>query len=530
MNDIELIKLQRLFSKVDQKDAASLYKWFTDHSYLNISDHALVMDRCTRKVRELRILAGLKGRKPTTNKRPVTIKIQIAELPTNWRTKEWLESYINKYGTMAVQRATGLSVSRFYEIVHKLNVKIKGRTESKNPNCTKAWCHKHYVELGLSLRQCAKLAGITHPRFADWLVKFKIPIRPRYLKSKTQLPFSFKVFIAKLSKQKIVRQVILYPAHIHVRYHDETTARYHFKSIPANDWTIEHVPKIAYQYHDGISDNRYSAHIIITRSSLDRANRFERDLALHAFNKLITKRGWVWPLFPDDVLANDLRSLYREKENSYIKGGSFTVLNKGPGKILLQHFFDLSHIWDSVLRKPRVTYNMIKSLYNTRKDVNLSNLIKTIARHGVKHKLKLPNPTLYRFLFQKLKIDGPVLDLHVGSGARAIGCALANLQYLHLNDTRFIQAVELGFDTLLNVNHDSYDNRNVNRLGLVIGDEDLGEFSIETALKYADKARRILVYVPREKKEEYRVAYQPTSIIKIITNPIKQDPNYFFLW
>jgi hypothetical protein len=155
---------------------------------------------------------------------------------------------------------------------------------------------------------------------------------------------------------------------------------------------------------------------------------------------------------------------------------------------------------------------------------NTANFIMEFTR---RHKLKMPNPSLYRFLFKRLGIKGRVLDLFVGNGAHAIGCAMNNLEYVHLNDDRFNRAVDLGFADFMNLRHGTYDN---GLTDLVLCDGDLEEHNIDEAMSYADRTKQILAYVPREKKREYEIKYRPRSIIKVITTPVPRDPNYYFLW
>ena len=77
------------FKKVDIKNATEVKKWFTTYDYLTVYDHAFIMERCTRYVRELKIFAGLKGKRPTTRTRSSNRKNQGYHYHENGYTIEF---------------------------------------------------------------------------------------------------------------------------------------------------------------------------------------------------------------------------------------------------------------------------------------------------------------------------------------------------------------------------------------------------------------------------------------------------------
>ena len=166
-----------LFASVDINDHNSLKQWFSSNQHLSIYDHAQIMGKCTKIVSKLRQSVGLGKRGPTKPARVSARTIGPAVIPTNWKDKDWLEDSLRKYSASALIRAIGISRFAFYRHLNKIGYKLAKGNYSKNPCCTKAWCHRHYVELRYTLEECAALAHISRPKFADWLVKFKIPIR-----------------------------------------------------------------------------------------------------------------------------------------------------------------------------------------------------------------------------------------------------------------------------------------------------------------------------------------------------------------
>lgn len=533
IEDQELNKLKRLWSRIDTSDKEKVRKWFESYPYFSITDHAIIMERCTARVRELRASCGLKGRGPTTTKRTKQIPLNLGNIPDNWRTKEWLEPNIKTHGIHVIARSVGVSEVTIRKLMDRYGIKGRGR-KSNNPCCTQAWCHKHYVDLQLSAPQCAKLAGITRARFADWLVKFKIPARPIHVKQdcNIQLKFHFKVLINKLMADPNVKEVRIHKSHLCIKHQDNLYSRYIFSKMAQEDWKFDKAPPIINQY-DNDFVSKETAHIAINRKQLNKCSLLERDVALHRFNRIINTRGWIWPEYPLEELKKDLNRLRREKEANYIKDGAFTLLhNNCPGRRILTNYFDSSQVYNQVLRKPFITYRILYKLYRSKNnDFDFYNVMRMVTRSNFKnYKFKLPNPTFYAVILRRLKITGRVLDLNVGSGSHALACAINGLHYMHLNDARFNKAIELGFADFIKLNHSIYEGN----VDLVIADKDLTgddcEQCIIEAFKYADVTKRIVAYVPRELKGDLYSKYKPQSMIKLITHPVNREPNYLFIW
>jgi len=521
MND-DYSDLRAGFQKIDQSNPKALRKWFEEYAYLNIQDLSIIIGKCSRDVRALRRSVGIQGKAPKTKNRATTRTVDIAELPDNWRTREWLIEHLPKYGSNSIIRATGLTKKRFYEILRKLEVPLPGRI-NKNPCYTKAWCHRHYVELGYSIRKCAKIAGVTHPTFVDWLIKFKIQIRVH--QEPYQVPIELKHLIVKLREHPIVRRVKTYPTHLYVKYRDGLYGRYIYKTIPGDEWVLNSIPKITNEYENDLTTGTtYPAHITI--ANLDQCSVFERDVVLHEFVKQLATRGWIWPSVPQEVLLRELDVLKNVKESNYIKNGAFTsIFSRTVTKYIMLHYFEHGYIWE-YFRRPRRMWKLAKQLLKTKSKFNVYNLIRLITKE--RSRFRFPNPAFYSIILRRLGFTGTVLDLQLGTGARAVACGLAGCDYGIHDNPRFRQAIERGFADLMDLKYQYYDGSEV--VDLVINDNDLSETDIEYALSFADRAKNIMVYVPREKKLEYQKMYKPKSMIKVVTHPMNRDPNYFFIW
>lgn len=525
---------RELFAHVDVKDPKSLRKWFDDHPYLSVYDHAQIMQKCTLVIREYRKKAGIMKKGPTTSKRYYPgATIGPSEVPKDWRNPEWLIENLKKYTASALIRSIGVNRPNFYKALKKANIPLGKGNYSRNPCCTKSWCHKHYIELQMSMEECSKLAGVSRPKFADWLVKFDIPIRhkPQEIKAKTALPLKIKRLIHRLKQQKVVKSVNVLKTYLCVEYLDNKKIRYLFNKLAADQWSLERVPKMQEQYERSLlSGDGYPAHFIVPRKDLANLTVFEKDVVLHSINyHFRRRRHWIWPTLPDHVIDEDLKALKSIKDKSFVKRGSLTVLStKGPGRHLMMQFFTLQYLYRRVfINTDRMMVNL-HSLWRTKKDLSYFNIIKHLTKGFCGYKFKWPSPAIYMALLRKLGVNGSVLDITVGSGARAIACATLGLKYLSLPSSRYDLALKHGFQTFFNIETAVWNGKEI--VDCVLCDADLMMDNLELALSFADRARRIVAYVSRDVKEEYAKRLKPKTIIPIVTQFMNQQPNFFFIW
>lgn len=105
------------------------------------------------------------------------------ELPIDLpRTKEGLEKLFQKYGTHKLAKLSGYSTVLIWRLRNKYDVvNCKRDKFLARPNeCNdQEWLEEHYIKQKLSLRQCAKIAGVTPMTIRSWLISHKIVPRPR---------------------------------------------------------------------------------------------------------------------------------------------------------------------------------------------------------------------------------------------------------------------------------------------------------------------------------------------------------------
>jgi hypothetical protein len=144
---------------------------------------------------------------------------------------------------------------------------------------------------------------------------------------------------------------------------------------------------------------------------------------------------------------------------------------------------------------------------------------------GYKH--RLPSPSVYAAIFNRLNIKGSVLDMHTGTGSRAMACALQNLRYYGRPSESFNIAIDKGFASFSGINHTVWNGKDV--VDCILCDADFSIGDIGLALTFADRAKMILAYVPHKLKDLMIRKYSPNKIVSIV-NGLSTAPNYFFIW
>ena len=165
----------------DGHDWRSLRIFFKESEFMTTSEMAQLAGVNPRTIRRWRHKLGITTPRPQNFRVHNRGGIKPVEHVTDkkiWCTKEWLtEMYINrKIGMCTLARITKSPVWMIWKRLRKFGIPTKPRV-SDNPHCTKEWCIEQYEVLGLTLRQCAKLASINVYTFMEWLVKFEIHIR-----------------------------------------------------------------------------------------------------------------------------------------------------------------------------------------------------------------------------------------------------------------------------------------------------------------------------------------------------------------
>lgn len=554
----DLRELRQQFAAVDKQNPNALRQWFDDHPHLGTNDHAQIINCSTTTIRRWKKQAGINGVMPANLPVSKAVpKIVNITVPVNWDNANWLERMVRIYSLEDIANAVGVAKSTIHYKLEKYEISNRRGSQPRNKYCTRDWCTEHYVTQGLSQAKCAKLAGICQQTFANWLNRFKIPVRTSQetQKSHTNVQLWVRELLYKLQEQPTVRKVFLRKDHIHVRFMNYFWETYYVDYRPLkngrrpplsyvitkDDASLFKVPQVLPEFEDtllsDVFDNKDVCHIALNRSDLRKASLIERRLAVHEYCRQITQRDWLWPEYPDHVLQAEWDKVRAYKEVKYLKRDGFTAFahhgsKPAPGRRIIEHFFDLSE-FGGVFRSPRLVMKLLNKLLS-RDDLafNIHNLLRIFSCEEVQlpatyPKFRISDPVVYAVIFERLGIKGTVFDFTPGFGNRAIACALKGLKYTTIPDERFNTAINKGFIDFIELDFEKFNGQKVD---LLLCDNNFKEANIPQVLQYADWTRHMMIFVPHSKKLETQAKYKPKSIIRIKTRWFQKAPDYLFIW
>ena len=551
----DLQELSRKFSFVDKQDPIALQRWFETYLYLSTNDHAQIADRSTSYIRRLKKLAGINGKMPANLPVPKSrSRVVNIIVPDDWDNPVWLQQMIRIYSSIEIAKAVGIDTSNICRKLQKYGITDRLGTKPRNKCCTRDWCIEHYVNQGLTQIKCAELAGIGQQTFSNWLNRFKIPVRTsrETQKSHTDVRLWVRELLHKLKQQPTVRKVFLRKDHIHVRFINYFWETYYVDHRPLKngerpplsyiitkkDASLIKVPQVRPEFETSLLNTDHSCHITINRQELNQASFMERRMAIHEYCRQFTQREWLWPEYPDNILRAEWDKMRDYKEVKYLKSDGFTSFahhgNKpAPGRRIIEHFFDLSEFIE-VFRSPRMTMKILNLLLK-REDLafNVHNFLRIFSCDSAVNipakypKFRLSDPVVYAVIFERLGIRGTVFDVTPGFGNRAIACALKGLKYTTIPDERFKLALSKGFVEFTGLKYEEYNGQEID---LLLYDNNFSEADIPKILKYTDRAKHMMIFVPHSQKLKTQAKYKPESIIKIRTRWFQKAPDYLFLY
>jgi transposase-like protein len=175
----------------DPENTRSLRAFFEEYGHLKSTDLAMLADVGMTKLRRWRDRCGYKpedgGWGVDKDKRPfkgtIHQKVEVEKVPPEvWADSNWLrQKYESGCGIRLIARMVNRNIKTVFDRMQRLGIVTRdNKTVSKNPCCNRDWLIEHYEILGLSIRECARLAGVNRYTIYNWLVKYKIYIRDKY--------------------------------------------------------------------------------------------------------------------------------------------------------------------------------------------------------------------------------------------------------------------------------------------------------------------------------------------------------------
>jgi len=153
-----------------------------DHGFLQTTEIAIIIRKSLKTAQTYRRYNGQSMPKPEafSNYSP---KRNYPKVPEKvWRNKTWFAFMVNEagFGFNIISKIIDRSNFRTKGIASEFGIKSKNTSESLNPYCNKEWLEDKYVTEGLTLRQCARIAGVNPYTMYTWLAKYGIEVRSNF--------------------------------------------------------------------------------------------------------------------------------------------------------------------------------------------------------------------------------------------------------------------------------------------------------------------------------------------------------------
>lgn len=190
--------------EISWKNTEVVEQFFDTFEGLTTAELATLAGVSTVTIRRWKKRLGLSSPKPSQFMKNYTPqKLDLEEkIEEDWNNEEWLrEKYLDeKLGVAAIAKMLGKRPCNIYLALKRHGIptrSLKEAVKSDNPCCTKEWLMYHYADrpeyekwcqetrqeaepdggMGLSLRNCAEIAGVSRYTIYNWLVKFRMYIR-----------------------------------------------------------------------------------------------------------------------------------------------------------------------------------------------------------------------------------------------------------------------------------------------------------------------------------------------------------------
>lgn len=182
MNDAEYQMIREEYAVLDNKNGQQLREFFLRYSFLETTDFSVILGLSTTAVRKLKRLAGFRRTSAPDVVPNVSARSKIVENiePFVDTASWWILHYKEKgCGRVKLKRASGLNFATVYKRIkqHCGWRSNSESTKSKHPCNTIEWLTRHYIDKEMSMRACARQAGVSDDTLKVWLLRAGITIR-----------------------------------------------------------------------------------------------------------------------------------------------------------------------------------------------------------------------------------------------------------------------------------------------------------------------------------------------------------------
>ncbi len=339
-----------------------------------------------------------------------------------------------------------------------------------------------------------------------------------------------RVLLSKLKKLEIVEKARLTNKAIHVRYKTGISETYFHRrvtdSLYCNHYIIDesnsrlkHVPTIYNQFESGPFDTKHSKHLVIKRSEFLNSSLIAQRIAINMMAKRLHGMDFMRFDYPNHVLRKAWEEIKKERPYGFIRSNNFiNITHKEHIYKVLMHYFDFT----TPMTARRIV-RIISRLKVKGDDITTERVARLIRRIWGP---QIFNPAVYANILSRLKINGPVIDMHPQRGHKALACAILGLPYCPIPENSLDEALNLGISDLTGLNVVKLSDFDM--AALLISDNNFKSYELDLSL--ADRAKHLLAFA---RMDERGTALKPAITIKIYRDyetRCKKLSDYILFW
>lgn len=348
-------------------------------------------------------------------------------------------------------------------------------------------------------------------------------------------PLWGRILASNLKNSPIVETVKLNRHRVAVKYTTGVWEYYYFHEKPRytlgfvyvlqpEDTFLRKTLPIYGEFETDPFDPKHTGNVLIKRKDLNAASFIEKRVTFHILASKLLKWGMRHYDYPEPVLQQDLEDLREAPLAKNIRRGSFLMARLSsfqiPGSLVLGQYF--GHL------EPYGVRRLIRAMWQVskRKEMDMTTGAILQRVRWLQSSKRLFSPVGYAALLHRLKVKGPVIDMHPELGHKALACWKLGLPYCPVDNDEFKLAMERGFNDFVGMNIVKLED--IEKASLVISDNNFKGHVLDVSL--ADRAAHLLSYANFDELEKITRPPHIFNVVKHKYDFFAHKHDYLLFW
>lgn len=271
------------------------------------------------------------------------------------------------------------------------------------------------------------------------------------------------------------------------------------------------------------SSDALKHHVAINRDDFEAGSFIDKRIVMHRFLRHVVEYTKSTTVYPMRMLYDDWDKTKNAETDRYVEGDVINFYPRGAAQAFWRHVSEYFFNSNNKVRN-YLWWGISRLCEKKTTAITTEDAVKTA--NWVRRK-KTFNPVAYAALLKQMGAKS-VIDLHPGFGHKALACAILDIEYFAPNRGNFAVALD---NNICGVTSLKYSELNGQSADLLISDSNFNRFDISKTAEHSARVNRMVAYAPRSKRFELQSEHNPSSVVKVMTTPVKAtDPNFLFIW